>query len=67
MIQAIANLTFTRKLLPEMKLRLRDFRWSKIWELVSPGSLEFGDASGQLLLDGLNTSIANIMVSSTGQ
>ena len=63
-IQAIANLTFTRKLLPEMKLRLRDFRWGKIWELVSLGAWNSVTRLGQLLLDGLNTSIANIMVSS---
>lgn len=63
-IQAIANLTFTRKLLPDIKIRLRDFRWGKIWELVSLGAWNSVTRLGQLLLDGLNTSIANIMVSS---
>ena len=43
-IQAAANVLFTRRLLPDMKLRLRDFRWKKV-------------------LDGLNTTIANIMIS----
>ena len=63
-IQAVANLTFTRRLLPDMKIRIRDFRWSKIWELVSLGAWNSVTRLGQLLLDGLNTSIANIMVSS---
>ena len=28
-VQAAANMIFTRKLLPEMKLKIRDFRWKK--------------------------------------
>ena len=62
-VQAIANLIFTRRLLPDMKIRLSDFRWSKVWELVSLGAWNSVTRLGQLLLDGLNTSIANIMIS----
>ena len=62
-IQAAANLIFTRKLLPGMRLRLRDFRWKKVWELVSLGAWNSVTRLGQLLLDGLNTTIANIMIS----
>lgn len=63
-IQAAANLMFTRKLLPDMHIRRRDFRWSKVWELVSLGAWNSVTRLGQLLLDGLNTTIANIMISS---
>ncbi len=62
-VQAAANLLFTKKLLPDMKLRLRDFRWQKVWELVALGAWNSVTRLGQLLLDGLNTSIANIMIS----
>ena len=62
-IQAAANVLFTRRLLPDMKLRLRAFRWKKVWELVSLGAWNSVTRLGQLLLDGLNTTIANIMIS----
>lgn len=62
-IQAAANLQFTRRLLPEMKIRRKNFRWSKVKELVSLGAWNSVTRLGQLLLDGLNTSIANIMIS----
>ncbi len=62
-IQAAVNLHFTRKLLPEMKVKRRNFRWGKVRELVSLGAWNSVTRLGQLLLDGLNTSIANIMIS----
>lgn len=62
-VQASVNLYFTRKLLPEMKVRRRNFRWEKVKELVSLGAWNSVTRLGQLLLDGLNTSIANIMIS----
>jgi len=62
-MQAIANLIFTRKLLPEIKLGRRYFRWTKVKELVSLGAWNSVTRLGQLLLDGLSTSIANIMIS----
>ena len=62
-VQAAANMIFTIKLLPEMKLKIRDFRWKKVGELVSLGAWNSVTRLGQLLLDGLNTSIANIMIS----
>ena len=62
-IQAIANLVFTRKLLPEMKISRKNFRWAKVKELVSLGAWNSVTRLGQLLLDGLSSSIANIMIS----
>lgn len=62
-IQAAVNLHFTRKLQPEMKVKRRNFRWGKVRELVSLGAWNSVTRLGQLLLDGLNTSIANIMIS----
>ncbi len=62
-IQAGVNLYFTRKLLPEMKVKRKNFRWAKVKELVSLGAWNSVTRLGQLLLDGLNTSIANIMIS----
>jgi O-antigen/teichoic acid export membrane protein len=62
-IQAIANLYFTRRLLPDMKVRKSYFSWAKVKELVSLGAWNSVTRLGQLLLDGLSTSIANIMIS----
>lgn len=65
LVQAGANFIFTRKLLPDMKLRRGYFRWSKVKELVSLGAWNSVTRLGQLLLDGLNTSIANIMINAS--
>ncbi len=62
-IQAAANLIFTRRLLPDMEVKRSYFRWSKVKELVSLGAWNSVTRLGQLLLDGLSTSIANIMIS----
>ncbi len=62
-IQAIANVIYTKKLLPEMSLQRRNFRWGKVKELVSLGAWNSVTRLGQLLLNGLSTSIANIMIS----
>ncbi len=61
-IQASVNVYFTRKLLPDMEIRRSLFRWKKVKELVSLGAWNSVTRLGQLLLDGLNTSIANIMI-----
>lgn len=62
LVQAGANLIFTRRLLPDMKVRRKLFRWAKVKELVSLGAWNSVTRLGQLLLDGLNTTIANIMI-----
>ncbi len=63
LVQAAANLFFTRRLLPDMEVKKRHFRWGKVRELVSLGAWNSVTRLGQLLLDGLSTSIANIMIS----
>ncbi|MCI8745146.1 MAG: MATE family efflux transporter [Lachnospiraceae bacterium] len=62
LIQAAANLIFTRRLLPDMKVRKQYFGWGKVKELVSLGAWNSVTRLGQLLLSGLDTSIANIMI-----
>lgn len=63
LVQAAANLIFTRRLLPDMEVKRKHFRWTKVKELVSLGAWNSVTRLGQLLLDGLSTSIANIMIS----
>ena len=63
LVQAAANLFFTRRLLPDMEVKKKHFRWEKVRELVSLGAWNSVTRLGQLLLDGLSTSIANIMIS----
>lgn len=63
LVQAAANLFFTRRLLPDMEVKKKHFRWGKVRELVSLGAWNSVTRLGQLLLDGLSTSIANIMIS----
>lgn len=63
LVQAAANLFFTRRLLPDMEVKKKHFRWEKVRELVSLGVWNSVTRLGQLLLDGLSTSIANIMIS----
>lgn len=62
LMQAGANLIFTKRLLPDMKVKQRYFRWGKVKELVSLGAWNSVTRLGQLLLSGLDTSIANIMI-----
>ena len=46
-----------------MKIRRKNFRLSKVKELVSLGAWNSITRLGQLLIDGLNTTVANIMIS----
>ena len=62
LMQAAANLIFARRLLPDMKVKRKYFRWGKVKELVSLGAWNSVTRLGQLLLSGLDTSIANIMI-----
>ena len=61
-ILAIANAGFTKKLLPGIKIRLQNFRWPKVIELISLGAWNSVTRLGQMLLDGLDTFISNIFI-----
>lgn len=61
-LMAIANAGFTRKLLPGIKISVKNYRWKKVKELVSLGAWNSVTRLGQMLLDGLDTMIANIFI-----
>lgn len=61
-VMAIANAGFTKKLLPDIKITPKNFRWKKVVELVSLGAWNSVTRLGQMLLDGLDTIIANIFI-----
>ena len=61
-VMAIANAGFTKKLLPDIKITPKNFRWKKVIELVSLGAWNSVTRLGQMLLDGLDTIIANIFI-----
>lgn len=60
---AAANAGFTKKLLPGIKITIKNFRLDKVKELVSLGAWNSVTRLGQMLLDGLDTMIANIFIS----
>ncbi len=62
-LTAAANAGFTKKLLPGIKITLKNFRLDKVKELVSLGAWNSVTRLGQMLLDGLDTIIANIFIS----
>ena len=59
---AFANAGFTKKLLPGIKITVKNFRLDKVKELVSLGAWNSVTRLGQMLLDGLDTIIANIFI-----
>ena len=59
---AVANAGFTRMLLPGIRISLKNYRWKKVIELVSLGAWNSVTRLGQMLLDGLDTMIANIFI-----
>lgn len=61
-LTALANAGFTRRLLPNIKITIRNFRLDKVRELVSLGAWNSVTRLGQMLLDGLDTMIANIFI-----
>lgn len=61
-LMAMANAGFTRKLLPGIKISVKNYRWKKVKELVSLGAWNSVTRLGQMLLDGLDTMIANIFI-----
>ena len=61
-LMAFANAGFTKKLLPGIKITVKNFRLDKVKELVSLGAWNSVTRLGQMLLDGLDTIIANIFI-----
>lgn len=61
-IVAFANSRFTRRLLPQIRISRKYFRWQKVKELISLGAWNSVTRLGQVLLDGLDTVIANIFI-----
>ncbi len=61
-IVAFANSRFTRRLLPQIQISRKYFRWRKVKELISLGAWNSVTRLGQVLLDGLDTVIANIFI-----
>ena len=61
-ILAVANAGFTKKLLPGVKLSIKNFRWPKVIELISLGAWNSVTRLGQMLLDGLDTFLSNIFI-----
>ncbi|MEE1016035.1 MAG: hypothetical protein U0M69_08495, partial [Lachnospiraceae bacterium] len=61
-LTAAANAGFTRKLLPGIRITVKNFRLDKVKELVSLGAWNSVTRLGQMLLDGLDTMIANIFI-----
>ena len=59
---AVANAGFTKMLLPKIQISLKNFRWKKVIELVALGAWNSVTRLGQMLLDGLDTMIANIFI-----
>ena len=62
-LMAAANVGFTKKLLPGIRISTGNYRWKKVKELVSLGAWNSVTRLGQMLLDGLDTMIANIFIS----
>lgn len=62
-LMAAANAGFTKKLLPNIKITVKNFRLDKVKELISLGAWNSVTRLGQMLLDGLDTMIANIFIS----
>lgn len=61
----ICNATYTKKLLSDIKLNMRNFKLSAVKELVSLGGWNSVNSLSQILLSGFDLLIANIFVSSS--
>ncbi len=58
----LLNYAFYRRLMPEMKWHISDFRIKKVKELVSSGIWNTVSQCGNLLLEGLDILVANIFI-----
>ena len=61
-ILSVANAEFTKRLLPGIKIHSKNFRWTKVIELISLGAWNSVTRLGQMLLDGLDTFLSNIFI-----
>lgn len=60
----ITNISYTKKLTPELKIQKSSFDIKKIKEIVSSGIWSTVNRLGQILLDGLDLLITNIFINS---
>ncbi|MBO4403628.1 MAG: MATE family efflux transporter [Bacteroidales bacterium] len=61
-VAILMDYAFYKRLMPELKWRVKDFRMKKVWELVSSGIWNTLSQCGNLLLEGLDILIANIFI-----
>ncbi len=59
---AFWNQRFARQLLPEIQVKRSDFRWKKVWELVSLGAWNSLTRLGQQLLDGVDILLSGALI-----
>lgn len=54
---------FSQKLMPELKFRRHDFKWSAVWEMFSSGIWNTVNQGGNLLMTGLDLLVTNLFIS----
>lgn len=59
---AFWNRRYTRQLLPQVEMKLSNFRWKKVWELLSLGAWNSLTRLGQQLLDGVDLLLAGALI-----
>ena len=59
---AFWNRRYTRQLLPGITVRRQDFRWKKVWELISLGAWNSLTRLGQQLLDGVDILLSGALI-----
>lgn len=62
-LTVVTNISFSRRLLPELKLNIKEFRLSAVKELASSGVWNTISQVGQILLSGLDLLLTNIFIS----
>lgn len=59
----LTNIRYSRKLLPELKLNIKEFQISAVKELLSSGYWNTISQVGQILLNGLDLLLTNLFIS----
>lgn len=59
---AFWNRRFTRQLLPDIRMSAGNFRWKKVWELISLGAWNSLTRLGQQLLDGIGVLLSGALI-----
>lgn len=62
---ALTNYRYTKKLMPEIKIRWASFRFRKVWELIVSGCWSSITALSNVLLEGLDLLISNLLISAS--